>query len=303
MFGVPIKYGEDRFLTESDREGRLQDRQYARTRSAGRRPPTIAEYFSQQLPVASVEHRRFLVGATHIWRRHPLITLHYVSMFAMLLSYPVVVFSNLVPRDVLRARHFSLRHAGAARHPVSLRCSGSAGIAAASTLYGFSRSASSLPVTYVLYTPLALFTLDSSSWETPGAHRPSEPDAASARCSRRIGLPMTARNHALTSVGLAPDPAEPGSSYRPYKFLGLCDLFAILLGLGLYLGQCAFYFVHRAWVAPMIITGVDPHVQDLSSRHARNRRGAKSWLGRPRELRARLADAERTITGEGVPGR
>jgi N-acetylglucosaminyltransferase len=34
-----------------------------------------------------------------------------------------------------------------------------------------------MPVTYLLYTPLALFTLDSSSWETRGKPPPTEPAA------------------------------------------------------------------------------------------------------------------------------
>jgi hypothetical protein len=85
-----------------------------------------------------------------------------------------------------------------------------------------------------------------------------------------------------------------------YKFFGLTILFGILLGLGLYLGQRAFYFVHRCWVAPMIITAADPRVQDLSSRHAEESSRREMVAGQASELKARLADAERTIQGEKV---
>jgi|HubBroStandDraft_1064217.scaffolds.fasta_scaffold06998_2 hypothetical protein len=83
-----------------------------------------------------------------------------------------------------------------------------------------------------------------------------------------------------------------------YKFFGLVVLFAILLGLGLYLGQCALYFVHRSWVAPVIITASDPRVQDLSARRADASSRREAVAGQAAELRARLADAERTIEGE-----
>jgi hypothetical protein len=35
-----------------------------------------------------------------------------------------------------------------------------------------------MPVTYLIYTPLALFTLDSSSWETRGKPPPAAEPAA-----------------------------------------------------------------------------------------------------------------------------
>ena len=178
MFGVPIKYGEDRFLTNQIVKAGYRTASTLEAVCWTKAPDTIDKYFSQQLRWRRSNLVDFMVGATHIWKRHPLVTLHYAAMFAMLVSYPVVVVTNL-----LRGTFFEL----AVLHMATLTLLG--------TMYRFDvrhLPASQrvhplwflslgilMPVTYVLYTPLALFTLDSSSWETRGHTPPSKPDATS----------------------------------------------------------------------------------------------------------------------------
>jgi len=176
LLGVPIKYGEDRFLT----------RQIVK---AGHRttvtldavcwtvaPNTLTGYFAQQLRWRRSNLVDYLGGLGHAWRLHPLVALHYFSLFALLLAYPVIVVHNLLlgsfwplaelhlaVLSVLGFAYFlDTRHLPASQrvHPL-----------------WFLGLGVLMPVTYLLYTPLALFTLDSSSWETRGhgALPPSAP--------------------------------------------------------------------------------------------------------------------------------
>ena len=38
----------------------------------------------------------FLGGLTHAWRLHPVVCLHYLSVLALIVAYPVVILHNLV---------------------------------------------------------------------------------------------------------------------------------------------------------------------------------------------------------------
>jgi cellulose synthase/poly-beta-1,6-N-acetylglucosamine synthase-like glycosyltransferase len=179
ILGVPIKYGEDRFLTNQIVKAGYRTCSTLDAVCWTKAPDTVAKYFSQQLRWRRSNIVDFLVGATHIWKRHPLVTLHYVSMFAMLMSYPVVVAANLMNGMFFELAifhfgllaflgtmyHFDVRHL-----PAHLRVH---------PLWFLSLGVI-MPVTYVLYTPLALFTLDSSSWETRGHTPGARPDVVTA---------------------------------------------------------------------------------------------------------------------------
>lgn len=173
LLGVPIKYGEDRFLTNQIIKAGYKTNNTLTAICWTVAPNTIAKYFSQQLRWRRSNLVDFVAGCSHIWRRHPLVALHYISLFALLVSYPLVVVSNVLSGAffTLAMTHlgvlaafgtvyfFDTRHLPASQrvHPLWFL---SLGII--------------MPVTYVLYTPLALFTLDSSSWETRG-HSAEEP--------------------------------------------------------------------------------------------------------------------------------
>lgn len=176
-FGVPIKYGEDRYLTRQIVKAGYQT---VSTRDAicyTVAPNTLSKYFSQQLRWRRSNIIDFLAGLSHAWKLHPLVAVHYLSMFAMLICYPTVIVQNVVSGQfwdlaflnlpclaLLGALYwFDTRKAPAAQrvHP----------------LY-FLPMVFVMPVTYLLFTPLAAFTLDSSSWETRGKPVPA---AAPAR--------------------------------------------------------------------------------------------------------------------------
>lgn len=185
--GIPIKYGEDRFLT---RQIVKHDYETVYTLDAfcfTAAPATLAGYFSQQLRWRRSNLVDLLGGLSHAWRLHPVVTVHYVSQLALLLSYPVVIVHNVINGEFwdILSFHFlvigllGIIYRFETRHlPEDRRVHGAS----------FLPMALLMPVTYALFTPLALLTLDSGSWETRGS--PSAAPAASPADSG-TGLPPT----------------------------------------------------------------------------------------------------------------
>ena len=106
----------------------------------------------------------YVGGMTHVWRLNPIIAVHYFTLFLMLLAYPALLASALIggdlfpmlARQVLLAVVFGMGYWWKARKMDMDMVSPLALIPLALIL----------PVIYALMTPLALFTLDSGSWET-----------------------------------------------------------------------------------------------------------------------------------------
>jgi len=167
VLGIPIKYGEDRFLTRQIVKAGWQTVMTLDAVSYTVAPATLARYFSQQLRWRRSNLIDYLGGISHAWRLHPVVAIHYFSTFAMLVAYPVMVVEALVSQSFWA---LTLLHAGILAllgtiywaktrdMPANLRVSP----------IWFLAMAALMPVTYLLLTPLAFFTLDSGSWETRG---------------------------------------------------------------------------------------------------------------------------------------
>jgi N-acetylglucosaminyltransferase len=171
ILGVPIKYGEDRFLTRQIiKAGHLTTITLdARCRTFV--PRTLSAYFSQQLRWRRSNVVDYAGGLGHVWRLNPLIAINYFAMFVVMLGYPIAVVRALAGGAFLPAvlMHlevlflFGLYYRWRVRAwPPHERVSA----------LSFVPQALVMPVTYALFTPLALFTLDSGSWETRG-HAPA----------------------------------------------------------------------------------------------------------------------------------
>jgi cellulose synthase/poly-beta-1,6-N-acetylglucosamine synthase-like glycosyltransferase len=176
VLGVPIKYGEDRFLTRQIVKAGYETLCTLDAVSYTVAPNTLSKYFSQQLRWRRSNLVDYLGALSHGWRLHPLVAIHYFSMFGTLLAYPVLVAESIVSGSFW-----------------SLNVHGMAVLAAFGAVYAwetrdyarhtrvaplwFLPMAVIMPVTYLVLTPLALFTLDSSSWETRGAPAPAEPQS------------------------------------------------------------------------------------------------------------------------------
>jgi biopolymer transport protein ExbB/TolQ len=83
-----------------------------------------------------------------------------------------------------------------------------------------------------------------------------------------------------------------------YKVLGTVLLFLILLGFITYLSLQGFFLLSRGWVAPTVISPTDPQILQLSAQIAQHATARDKLLAERRELRIRLADAERILTVE-----
>ncbi|HET7499592.1 MAG TPA: glycosyltransferase family 2 protein [Kofleriaceae bacterium] len=173
LLGVPIKYGEDRFLTRQIVKAGYRTTFTLEARCWTYVPTTLAAYFSQQLRWRRSNVIDYAGGLSHIWRLHPLIAVNYFAMFVVLAGYPVAVFRALASGRFLPAlvghmvvlAIFGLYYRWRVRSwPADQRVGPLA----------FLPQALIMPVTYGLLTPLAVFTLDSASWETRG-HEPIPP--------------------------------------------------------------------------------------------------------------------------------
>jgi hyaluronan synthase len=132
-------------------------------------PTTLTGYFNQQLRWKRSTIIDFTCGLGHAWRLHPLVGLHYLSLFAVLLIYPFVILAHLANGDFLP---LVTMHLGVIAllgfvywlSPATRR------LAPAQRVHPiwFLPMAVLMPTAYVVMTPLALFTLHSSSWETRG---------------------------------------------------------------------------------------------------------------------------------------
>jgi cellulose synthase/poly-beta-1,6-N-acetylglucosamine synthase-like glycosyltransferase len=169
VFGVPIKYGEDRFLTRHVVKAGYRTLFTTDAFCFTKAPTTLTGYFNQQLRWKRSNIIDFACGMSHAWRLHPLVAVHYMSMMALLLIYPFVIVMHLAQGEFLPLIGFHVEL-----------------LAALGFVYHFSSSTRRLapehrvhpiwflpmavlmPTAYVVLTPLGLFTLDSSSWETRG---------------------------------------------------------------------------------------------------------------------------------------
>jgi cellulose synthase/poly-beta-1,6-N-acetylglucosamine synthase-like glycosyltransferase len=176
VFGVPIKYGEDRFLTRQ-----IVKAGYLTTMTLAARcrtfvPSTLSAYFSQQLRWRRSNIVDYSGGFSHVWRLNPVLAIHFFSLFALLLVYPIAIMRALAahkffPALVLHTEavvFFGILYRWRTRKLPKSERVGALAFIPLSLL---------MPVTYALLTPLAMFTLDTSNWETRN-HDEAEPEPA-----------------------------------------------------------------------------------------------------------------------------
>lgn len=196
VLGVPIKYGEDRFLTRQIVKAGYYTTMTLDARCRTFVPTTLGAYFSQQLRWRRSNLVDYAGGFSHIWRLNPIIAIHFLSLFALLLVYPLAIIRALIafrffPMLTLHAailvifglvyRYRTRRFAPEDRVGV----------------FAFVPLTLLMPITYALLTPLALFTLDTANWETRGhedanLEPASEPALEVVSSEIVVGEPATA---------------------------------------------------------------------------------------------------------------
>jgi cellulose synthase/poly-beta-1,6-N-acetylglucosamine synthase-like glycosyltransferase len=165
VLGVPIKYGEDRFLTRQIVKAGYLTTMTLDARCCTFVPATLTAYFSQQLRWRRSNIVDYAGGFSHVWRLNPVLAIHFFSLFALLLVYPIALVRALEARQFfpMLALHaqavafFGLLYRWRTRKLPKSERVGALSFVPLSFL---------MPVTYALLTPLALFTLDTANWET-----------------------------------------------------------------------------------------------------------------------------------------
>jgi cellulose synthase/poly-beta-1,6-N-acetylglucosamine synthase-like glycosyltransferase len=165
LLGVPIKYGEDRFLTRQIVKAGYMTTITLAARCRTFVPNTLGTYISQQLRWRRSNLVDYTGGFSHVWRLNPLIAINYFAMFVVLVGYPVAVVRALGASVFLPAvvGHFHVLVLFGLYYRWRVRKWPAADRVGA---LSFVPQALVMPVTYALLTPLALMTLDSGSWET-----------------------------------------------------------------------------------------------------------------------------------------
>jgi len=169
MLGVAIKYGEDRYLTHQIVKHGYKTRMTMDAFCFTKAPTQLRPYFNQQLRWKRSNIVDFVVGLSHAWTLHPLMCLQYLSMLLLLLVYPFIIVMHALDGqflDLIVMHGFVIGLFGSIYYfspsvrklPPWLRVHPLA----------FLPMAILMPVAYLILTPLGLFTLDSSSWETRG---------------------------------------------------------------------------------------------------------------------------------------
>jgi N-acetylglucosaminyltransferase len=167
ILGVAIKYGEDRFLTRQIIKAGYQTTMTLDAVCRTTAPSSLESYFAQQLRWRRSNIVDYVGGMSHVWRLHSVVAVHYYSVFALILTYPVLLLQSLVTGTfwmlmtvhVVWAAGLGIVYRTQVRKlPADRRVSAFDALPLAIVL----------PISYAVMTLLALLTLDSAKWETRG---------------------------------------------------------------------------------------------------------------------------------------
>lgn len=174
FLGDEIKYGEDRYLTRKLVEAGFRTRLCFDARCYTKAPPNIPAYLNQQLRWRRSNMIDLITAIPNLHKFNPLVAIHYLSMGTLLFFYPIFLIAKMLETEYMIPVMF---HAFVVtvfafaydfskyRLPEFARTNG----------LWFLSMAAVFPVVYLTMTPLALFSLGASSWETRG-HKGSPPD-------------------------------------------------------------------------------------------------------------------------------
>ena len=172
MLNVPIKYGEDRFLTRQILKAGYQTTLTMDAVCRTEAPTEILPYIAQQLRWRRSNLMDYFGGLAHVWRMHPVVAIHFFSLFALLFAYPALLIQSIAHGWFWPLMAVHVGGAGVAGMIYRWFNRARPAHDRVSTL-SFLPIAFIIPITYAVLPPLALLTLDSGSWETRG-HDASE---------------------------------------------------------------------------------------------------------------------------------
>jgi N-acetylglucosaminyltransferase len=165
VLGCPIKYGEDRFLTRQIIKAGYLTTMTLSARCRTFVPKTLMSYFSQQLRWRRSNIMDYAGGLSHVWRLNPVLAIHFFSLCALLVVYPIALVRALETHRFWPSMQLHLELVAVFGLYYRFRVRKFAKEERVGAL-SFIPLTLLMPITYALMTPLALFTLDSGSWET-----------------------------------------------------------------------------------------------------------------------------------------
>lgn len=181
FLGDEVKYGEDRFLTRKLVEHGFKTRLCFTARCYTKAPTHMGAYLNQQLRWRRSNMIDLITAIPHLYKFNLYVLVHYLSMGALLFFYPLFLLAKCIELQFAMPMiwHAILVTCFAVCYEFSRRKLPE--FAQTSGLW-FIAMAAVFPVVYLTMTPLGLFTLGTTSWETRGgsSKQIASPDTPSA---------------------------------------------------------------------------------------------------------------------------
>jgi N-acetylglucosaminyltransferase len=209
ILGVPIKYGEDRFLTRQIVKAGYETTMTMDAVCRTDAPTSVSGYLAQQLRWRRSNIVDYFGALSHVWRIHPVVAIHYCSLFLLFLAYPLVMAFALVTGQFwsLMTAHVCVTAVlGVVYRIMTRKLPADQRVSAAAIL----PMALILPISYGVLTAVALLTLDSRKWETRDHEVPDDEPAPTVTALHPVPVPIKAPLH-LRMRRSAPD-GEPALS-------------------------------------------------------------------------------------------
>ena len=168
FLGDEVKYGEDRFLTRKIVERGYKTRLCFTARCFTKAPVNMGSYLNQQLRWRRSNMIDLITALPHLYKFNLFVLVHYLSMGALLFFYPLFLLAKTMELQ------FALPMIW---HAAMVTCFAVCYEFSKHTLPEFAQTsglwfiamAAVFPVVYLTMTPLGMFTLGTTSWETRGA--------------------------------------------------------------------------------------------------------------------------------------
>ncbi len=167
FLGDEVKYGEDRFLTRKIVERGYKTRLCFTARCYTKAPTNMSAYLNQQLRWRRSNMIDLITAVPHLNKFNLFVLIHYISMGALLFFYPLFLLAKMFEMQFVMPMiwHGILVTIFAVAYELNKRSLPE--FAQTSGLWFFAMAAV-FPVVYLTMTPLGLFTLGTTSWETRG---------------------------------------------------------------------------------------------------------------------------------------
>ncbi len=168
FLGDEVKYGEDRFLTRKLVEAGYRTRLCFDARCYTKAPPTMPTYLNQQLRWRRSNIIDFLTAIPNLNKFNAAVLIHYMSLGMLLFFYPLFIISKMLEAKFAIPILLHALMVSIFAFAYELKKNELPEFARTNGIW-FLSMAAVFPVVYLTMTPLALFTLGTTSWETRGA--------------------------------------------------------------------------------------------------------------------------------------